>query len=51
VKDYLINEIDLLLKNKYLDEWIGCHLEYAEQRRIGFIIGSMKELVGLSNDN
>jgi hypothetical protein len=50
VKNYLINEMDLLLKNKYLDEWIGCHLEYAEQRRIGFIIGSMEELVGQANN-
>ena len=46
VKDYLLHEMGSLLQNKYLDEWIGCHLEYAEQRRIGFIIGSMQELVG-----
>lgn len=44
VKDYLIYEMGSLLQNKYLDEWIGCHLEYAEQRRVGFIIGSMQEL-------
>jgi hypothetical protein len=49
VRGYLLNEIELLLANKYLDEWIGSHLEYSEQRRIGFIIGSLRELVSVND--
>jgi hypothetical protein len=34
-----------LLSQKYIDEWISVHLEYNEQKRVGFILGSMTELV------
>jgi hypothetical protein len=45
VKQYLNNEFQKLLSQKYIDEWIGAHLEYNEQRRVGFILGSMSEFV------
>jgi hypothetical protein len=28
-----------------MDEWISAHLEYNEQKRVGFILGNMAELV------
>lgn len=46
VKQYLKNEFRKLLDQKYIDEWVSAHLEYSEQRRVGFIIGSMSEFVG-----
>jgi predicted nucleotidyltransferase len=46
VKQYLKNEFQKLLDQKYIDEWIAAHLEHNEQNRVGFIIGSMSELVG-----
>ncbi len=42
---YLKNEFQKLLDQKYIDEWIGAHLEYNEQNRVGYIIGSMSEFV------
>lgn len=45
VKQYLKSEFAKLLDQKYIDEWIAVHLEYNEQRRVGFILGSMSEFV------
>jgi predicted nucleotidyltransferase len=45
VKQYLKNEFAKLLNQKYIDEWIGAHIEYNEQRRVGFILGSISEFV------
>lgn len=45
VKQYLMEEFAKLLDQKYLDEWISVHLEYSEQRRVGFIIGNMLDIV------
>jgi len=45
VKQYLKLEFSKLLNQKYIDEWISVHLEYNEQRRVGFILGSMSEFV------
>jgi predicted nucleotidyltransferase len=45
VKQYLKEEFAKLLDQKYIDEWIGVHLEYSEQRRVGFIIGNMSEII------
>ena len=45
VKQYLQSEFAKLLDHKYIDEWIGVHLEYNEQRRVGFILGSISEFV------
>lgn len=44
VKSFILAEVEKLLKNKYLDEWIGSHLEYNQQDRIGFIMDSLAEL-------
>ena len=46
VKQYLKDEFRKLLDQKYIEEWISVHLEYNEQRRVAFIIGSMSEFVG-----
>jgi predicted nucleotidyltransferase len=45
VKQYLKAEFAKLLDQKYIDEWISVHLEYSEQRRVGFILGSISEFV------
>jgi len=45
LKDYLINAFRELLGNKYIDEWISVHLEYSDQERQYFILGSMKEFI------
>ncbi|MCF2486669.1 nucleotidyl transferase AbiEii/AbiGii toxin family protein [Dyadobacter sp. CY347] len=46
VKSYLQTEFSMLLENKYIDEWISANLEFSEQKRVGYIIGSLLELVG-----
>ena len=46
VNEYLKNEFNQLLAHPYIDEWISVHLNYAEQRRVNFIIGSLTEFVG-----
>jgi predicted nucleotidyltransferase len=40
---YLLEEFSNLLNEPYLDEWISSHLEYSEQKRVDFIIGSLRE--------
>jgi len=45
VKQYLKDQFRQLLGQKYIDEWIGVHLEYTEQKRVRFILGSLSELV------
>lgn len=45
VKQYLKDQFRQLLSQKYIDEWVSVHLEYTEQKRVGFILGSMTELV------
>jgi hypothetical protein len=45
IRGYLRDEISALLANKYLDEWISCHLEYAEQSRVTFIMRSLSEFI------
>ena len=47
VKTFLLDEFRTLLKNAYLDEWVGCHLEYNQQDRIGYIRKSMTDLVNI----
>jgi hypothetical protein len=45
VKQFLKVEFAKLLDQKYIDEWISVHLDYNEQRRAGFILGSMFEFL------
>lgn len=45
VKSFILEEISMLLKNKYLDEWIGSHLEYNQQDRGAYIIDSLRDLI------
>ncbi len=45
VRQFLKAAFLKLLDQKYIDEWISVHLEYNEQRRVGFILGSMSEFV------
>jgi predicted nucleotidyltransferase len=45
VNEYLKIEFRTLLANKYFDEWVSVHLNYDEQRRVNFIIGSITEFV------
>jgi len=45
LKQYLKGEFAKLLGQKYIDEWISVHLDYNEQRRVGFILGKISEFV------
>lgn len=45
LKRYLKSEIEKLLDQKYIDEWISVHLEYHEQKRVNLILGNMSEFV------
>jgi hypothetical protein len=45
VNEYLKLEFSKLLINPYFDEWVSVHLNYSEQRRVNFIIGSITEFV------
>lgn len=45
VNEYLKNEFTQMLTHPYIDEWISAHLNYSEQRRVNFIIGSLTKFV------
>ncbi len=45
LKQYLKGEFSTLLDQKYIDEWISAHLEYSEQRRVGFILGNLTDFI------
>lgn len=45
VKAYLKEEFLKLSDSDYLYEWIGSHLDYSEQNRIGFIIGGLEQFI------
>lgn len=45
LKTYLKESLSNLLHEKYIDEWISCHLDFGEQSRINFILHSMEEFV------
>lgn len=45
LKRYFEEEFGELIQNKYLTEWIGCHLEYRQQDRVGFIISKIRALI------
>jgi hypothetical protein len=45
VKRYLKFEFTRLINEQYFDEWISVHLEYSEQRRVGYIIGGLRHFV------
>lgn len=42
VKEYLKDEFRKLLNQKYLYEWISCHLDYVERNRTSMIIDKLK---------
>jgi len=44
VKEYIINNFNTFLKNKYIEEWISSHIEYKEWDRVNYIIESMKKV-------
>ena len=43
LRTYLLAEFSNFLDEPYIDEWISSHLEYSEQKRVNFIIGSLRE--------
>lgn len=45
LKQYLKGEFSTLLDQKYIDEWISAHLEYSEQRRVGFMLGNLTDFI------
>ncbi|MGN6419085.1 MAG: hypothetical protein ACTHMC_16425 [Pseudobacter sp.] len=46
LKEYLQKEFRKLLSNNYIYEWIGVHLDFAEQKRVPFIIGGLQQIFG-----
>ena len=48
VKQYLTAAFKKWLNEKYIEEWISCHLDFDEQRRVDFIIHSLQEFVNES---
>lgn len=49
VKEYISNNFKTLLDNKYFDEWVSSHLEYADRGRLEFINSSMRKFVEKSS--
>lgn len=47
LKKYLIAEFNKFLTVPYFNEWISCHLEYNEQRRVNYIIENIKRYVSI----
>lgn len=45
VKQYLKEEFTTLLKNKYINEWIECHVEFYSPPSTVFILAEMKRFV------
>lgn len=45
LKQYLKLELNRLIENKYIDEWISVHLGYGEADRTYFIVGSIHEFL------
>lgn len=45
LSDYLKESLSELLQNKYIDEWIGSHLDYSEQERLEYILSSFQEFI------
>jgi len=45
VKKYLKKSFQNLLSENYFEEWIGCHVDFDEQRRVAYIMGSLEEFV------
>lgn len=41
VKEHLIKIWRLLLKEPHLEEWISCHLDFEEQRRVNYIMAGL----------
>jgi len=45
VKQYLKKSFLQLLSENYFDEWVSCHVDFDEQKRVDFIIESLNEFV------
>ena len=45
LRTYLRKELSSLLNEPYTDEWVSVHLDYSEQRRVNYILGSIEEFV------
>ena len=49
VKSFLKETFAQWLNEKYIDEWISCHIDFDEQRRVDFILQSLEEFVKEAN--
>lgn len=49
VQQYIKETFKALLEIGYLEEWVSCHLDYNEQRRLIRIMGELESLCGKSN--
>lgn len=43
LRSYIMDSFKELLDYKYIEEWVGGHLEYSEQERVEFILSSLHE--------
>ena len=46
---YMRMKLSLLSDNPYIDEWVSCHLDYSEQKRVRLIVGNMRDFVNASD--
>lgn len=49
VRQYLKEFFRHLQAEKYFDEWISCHVDFDEMKRVDFIIESLREFVEIVN--
>lgn len=45
VKGYLVDSLGQLVDYRYIEEWIGAHLEFYDQQRLYYIMDAMRQFV------
>ena len=45
IKQYLKMFFSEFLKNHYIHEWIGVHLDFSEQKRVGYLIACLQKFI------
>lgn len=50
LRAYFFQELNSLLSNPYLEEWIGANLDYSEQGRVKYILKGIREVVEIEGN-
>ena len=45
LKSYLQAEFATIIKQPYLQEWVSCHLDFSEQRRLTYVIAGIEDFL------